>query len=79
MFTVVATQKLNTEDFLLRFKAEASQDDMHGIRSTSVRSVLCVLNFFVTHEILFTCMSCFASFSFSCCRFTHVLCFPSDV
>ena len=43
MFTVVATQKLKAEDFLLRFKAEASQDDIHGIRSTSARPVLYIL------------------------------------
>ena len=32
MVTVVATQELSAGDFLLRFKAEASQDDKHGGR-----------------------------------------------
>ena len=32
MVTVVATKELKAGDFLLRFKAKASQDDNHGIK-----------------------------------------------
>ena len=39
MVTVVATQELKALDVLLRFKAEASQDDIHGSRSISARPV----------------------------------------
>ena len=39
MVTVVATQDLKASDVLLRFKAEASQDDIHGSRSISARPV----------------------------------------
>ena len=39
MVTVVATQELKGLDVLLRFKAEASQDDIHGSRSISARPV----------------------------------------
>ena len=39
MVTVVATQELKAGDFLLQFKAEASQDDIHGIKSISARPV----------------------------------------
>ena len=62
MVIVTATQELKAGDFLLQFKAEAFQDDIHGIRSTSVRPVLHILIFFFTHGILFTCISFFSSF-----------------
>ena len=39
MVTVVATKELKGGDFLLRFKAEAPQDDIHGSRSISARPV----------------------------------------
>ena len=37
--TVVATEELKALDVLLRFKAGASQDDMHGSRSISALPV----------------------------------------
>ena len=39
LVTVVATQELKALDFLLRIKAESSQDDIHGSRSISARLV----------------------------------------
>ena len=39
MVIVAATQELKAGDFLLRFKAEASQYDIHGIESISARPV----------------------------------------
>ena len=39
MVTVEATQELKALDVLLRFKAEASQDNIHGSRSISARPV----------------------------------------
>ena len=39
MVTVVTKKELKARDVLLRFKAEASQDDMHGSRSISARPV----------------------------------------
>ena len=39
MVTVMATQELKAGDFLLRFKAEVSQDDIHNSRSISARLV----------------------------------------
>ena len=39
MVIVVATQELKAGDVLLRFKTEASQDDIHGSRSISARPV----------------------------------------
>ena len=58
MVTVVATQELKAEDFLLRFKAEASQDDIHGSRSISAWPV------FGNYGIFLTCMPCFSSIFF---------------
>ena len=39
MVIVTTTQELKAGDVLLRFKAEASQDDIHGIGSISDRPV----------------------------------------
>ena len=39
MVTVATTQELKALDVLLRFKSEASQDDIHGSRSISARPV----------------------------------------
>ena len=54
MAIVAATQELKAGDFLLRFKAKVSQDDIHGIRSISARRCLEIAD---THGILLTCMS----------------------
>ena len=39
MVVVASTQELRAGDFLLRFKAKASQDNMHGSSSISVLPV----------------------------------------
>ena len=71
MVAVVATQELKAEDFLLRFEAEASQDDIHGIGSISARPVFgnCCYGWDSSH--LYVVLSAFFSL-------VHVFCFPSD-
>ena len=59
MVMVAATQELKAGDFLLRFKAEASQDDINGIRSIRARPVLAHCCY--TWKILLTC-TCFVFF-----------------
>ena len=71
MVTVVVTQELEAEDLLLQFKAEASQDDIHGSRPISARPA------FGNHGILLTCMPCVSSIFFIgsrvCCVFLVLL------
>ena len=50
MVTMVARKDLEAGDLLLRFKAEASPDDTHGIRSISFLEII------ATYGILVTCM-----------------------
>ena len=56
MITVVAAQELRAGDFLLRFKAEASQDDIHGSAVGLLDHRRC-LEIVAIHRILFTFMS----------------------
>ena len=58
MVAVVATRELKAGEFLLRFKTEASQDNIHGSRPISARPV------FGNHGILLTCMSFFSPIFF---------------
>ena len=60
MVTVVATQELNAEHVLLRFKAGASQDEKHGSRSIIARAVFG--NCCYTWDSFHFCLSCFCSF-----------------
>ena len=75
MVIVTLTQELKSGDFLLRFKAEASQDDIHGSRSIFRPDSVIYFEIVVTHGILFTCKSCSPCFF----MLVDMFCFASDV
>ena len=75
MAIVRTTQELRTGDFLLRFKAKASQDDVHGMRSIRVRSLFGNRSY-TWDSSLFAMIFFFFVVVGSP---VHVFCFPSGV
>ena len=90
MVAVVATQELKAEDVLLRFKAEASRDKIHGMNSRYISARSVFANCYYTWHSSYFCVVLFFLFlvviarvcMYACicvCVCDNLCCFPSDV
>ena len=71
MAIVATTQELKAGDFLLRFKAESFQDDIHGIRSIGSAGVWKLM----LHKGFFSLVCRVIFFFFTVFRFPSDICY----